>query len=216
MTEGRYVAELSLVQVAWADHDRPLVAAIDPLSVDPRPLIDLVGDQRIDVIIHSAQADLALIGTGFGVRAVRVFDTQIAAAFLGMGEQIGYGALVEQMAGVRLDKGAQFTEWSRRPLSADQLRYALDDVRYLPAVWRELRARLEARGRLPWVDEECDQLAETWAERTPAAEMYRRVRGWNGLKQRSQGALRQWLHSVGTYSLFTAGYCPTSRDNVRV
>ncbi|MEX2446276.1 MAG: ribonuclease D [Dehalococcoidia bacterium] len=190
MTEGRYVADLSLVQVAWGDIDHPSVAAIDPLEVDARPLIELAGDDRTDVILHSAQADLALIGLGFGIRAHRVFDTQIAAAFLGLGEQIGYGALVEQMTGVHLDKGSQYTEWSRRPLSPDQLRYALDDVRYLPQVWRALRASLEERGRLAWVDDECDRLAETWSERTPPEEMYHRVRGWNSLKRRSQGALR--------------------------
>ena len=190
MTEGRYVAELSLVQVGWGDHDAPTVAAIDPLSVDPRPVIELVGRDDIEVVIHSAQADLALIGAGFGVRATRVFDTQIAAAFLGLGEQIGYGAVVERIAGVHLDKGAQYTEWSRRPLSADQLRYALDDVRYLPAIWMRLKQQLEERGRAAWVQQECDLLADTWAERTPPEEMYRRVRGWNGLKRRSLGALR--------------------------
>ena len=190
MTEGRYVAELSLVQVGWGDHDTPTVAAIDPLRVDPRPVIDLVARDDVEVIIHSAQADLALIGAAFSVRATKVFDTQIAAAFLGMGEQIGYGALVERMAGVHLDKGAQYTEWSRRPLSEDQLRYALDDVRYLPAVWRQLKAQLVARGRDGWVQEECDLLADAWAERTPPEEMYRKVRGWNGLKRRSLGALR--------------------------
>ncbi len=190
MTEGRYVAELSLVQVGWGDHDHPTVAAIDPLSVDPRPVIELVASDDVEVIIHSAQADLALIGAAFGIRATHVFDTQIAAAFLGMGEQIGYGALVERMAGVHLDKGAQYTEWSRRPLSEDQLRYALDDVRYLPAVWRELAQQLIARDRASWVQEECDLLADAWAERTPPEEMYRRVRGWNGLKRRALGALR--------------------------
>ena len=190
MTEGRYVAELSLVQVGWGDHDTPTVAAIDPLSVDPRPVLELAARDDIEVIIHSAQADLALIGAAFGVRASRVFDTQIAAAFLGMGEQIGYGALVERMAGVHLDKGSQYTEWSRRPLSEDQLRYALDDVRYLPAVWRQLKQQLEERGRAGWVQEECDLLADTWAERTPPEEMYRRVRGWNGLKRHALGALR--------------------------
>lgn len=190
MTEGRYVAELSLVQVAWGDIESPEVAAIDPLSVAADPIVHLVADEGTDVIIHSAQADLALIGSAFGVRARRVFDTQIAAGFVGLGEQVGYAALVEHMAGVRLDKAAQFTEWSRRPLSDEQIRYALDDVRYLPAAWRSLRQRLEETGRLDWVADECDRLAATWAERTPPEEMYRRIRGWNSLKRRSQGALR--------------------------
>ncbi|MBM4410573.1 MAG: hypothetical protein FJ037_04485 [Chloroflexi bacterium] len=190
MTEGRYIPELSLVQVGWGDIEVPHVAAVDPLKVDVQPIVDLLGDPEIEVIIHSAQADLALIGGQFGVRGRAVFDTQIAGAFLGWGEQIGYGALVERLCGVHLDKGAQFTEWSRRPLSEEQIRYALDDVRYLPLAWRTLRQELEERGRFDWVEQECDALAEQWAERTPPEEMYRRVRGWNGLKRRSLGALR--------------------------
>ncbi|GMU41026.1 MAG: 3'-5' exonuclease [Chloroflexota bacterium] len=190
MTEGRYVAELSLVQVGWGDPESPNVAAIDPLKVDARPVVDLVGDPSVTTVIHSAQADLALIGAVFQVRGRNVVDTQIGAAFLGFGDQIGYGALVERMSGIHLDKGAQFTEWSRRPLSDEQIRYALDDVRYLPSAWRRLHEDLATRGRLDWVREECDRLAETWAERIPPEEMFRRIRGWNALRPRQQGALR--------------------------
>ncbi len=190
MTDGRYVAELSLVQVGWGDTDEPQVAAIDPLRVDPLPVLQLVGKGDILTVLHSGQADLALIGQQFAIRGQNVFDTQIAAAFLGMGDQVGYAALVERVCGVRLDKSAQFTEWSRRPLSEDQVHYALDDVRYLPRVWQALRNDLQGRGRLTWVAEESDRLAETWAERVPPEQMYRRVRGWNGLRRRSQGALR--------------------------
>jgi ribonuclease D len=190
MTDGRYVAELSLVQVGWGDADDPQVAAIDPLGVDPQPVLQLVGAESIQTVLHSGQADLALIGQQFGIRARHVFDTQIAAAFVGMGDQVGYAPLVERVCDVRLDKSAQFTEWSRRPLSEDQVHYALDDVRYLPRVWRTLHAELRERGRLAWVAEESDRLAETWAERVPPEQMYRKVRGWNGLRRRSQGALR--------------------------
>ncbi len=190
MTEGRYVAELSLVQVGWGDPDAPHVRAIDPLQVDTRPIADLAADPDVEVVIHSAQADLALLGAVFGVRARSVVDSQIAAAFLGMGDQIGYAALVERMAGVHIDKGSQFTEWSRRPLTDDQVRYALDDVRYLLAAWDQLRDELVERDRLGWALDECDRLAETWAERVPPEEMYRRIRGWNSLRRRGQGALR--------------------------
>lgn len=190
MTEGRYVPELSLVQVGWGDIDEPNVAAIDPLHVEIAPIVALVSDPAIDLVIHSAQADLALLGALHGVRAAHLFDTQIAAAFLGWGDQIGYGALVERLTGVHLDKGAQFTEWSRRPLSDEQIRYALDDVRYLPRAWQTLRRELETRGRIAWVESECDALAAQWAERTPPEEAYRRIRGWNGLKRRALGALR--------------------------
>ena len=190
MTEGRYVAELSLVQVSWGDPDDPTVAAIDPLAVDVESIAELVEDPAIETIVHSAQADLALLGAKFDARAEHLVDTQIAAAFLGMGDQIGYGPLVQRVTGIELDKGAQFTEWSQRPLSAEQLSYALDDVRYLPRIWRELRVDLEARDRLGWVNDECDRLAAAWAQRLAPEEMYTRVRGWNGLKPRSLGALR--------------------------
>src|SRR3546814_17695362 len=92
MTEGRYVAELSLVQVGWGDPHAPQVRAIDPLEVDARPIADLVADPDVEVVIHSAQADLALFGAVFGVRGRSVADSQIAAAFLGLGDQTGYGA----------------------------------------------------------------------------------------------------------------------------
>ena len=190
MTEGRYVAELSLVQVGWGDHDTPTVAAIDPLSVDPRPVLELAARDDIEVIIHSAQADLALIGAAFGVRASRVFDTQIAAAFLGMGEQIGYAPFVQRTLGLSVDKGGQFTEWLRRPLSADQLRYALDDVLHLLPAWTGVERELRDRGRLEWVNEECARFAATWSERIPPDLMYRRVSGWATLRPRQQGALR--------------------------
>jgi ribonuclease D len=124
------------------------------------------------------------------VQAQATYDTQIACAFLGMGDQLGYANLIERLLAVKLDKGAQFTEWSRRPLSSEQLSYALDDVRYLPAAWERIRERLEHRERLTWVREECERMAESWAGRAPPDEMYRRVRGWNGLRPRAQGALR--------------------------
>jgi ribonuclease D len=190
MTEGRYVAELSLVQVGWGDPAAPAVAAIDPLEVSVDPIIDLLTDPAVETVIHSAQADLALIGQEFDARAEHLVDTQIAAAFLGMGDQIGYAPLVQRVTGIELDKGAQFTEWSQRPLSPEQLTYALDDVRYLPRVWQALRDQLDARDRRAWVDDECVRLATAWSRRVPPDEMYMRVRGWNTLNLRQIGALR--------------------------
>ena len=141
--------------------------------------------------MHAAQADLALLSARFNARAEALIDTQVAAAFLGFGDQIGYANLVERLSDVVLDKGAQFSQWSKRPLSAEQLSYALDDVRYLPDLWHRMRSELERRGRLDWVTDECARLADGWAQRSLPEEMYRRVRGWNGLKPRAQGALRE-------------------------
>ncbi len=190
VSESRYVPELCLVQVAWGDPAAPELAAIDPLAADPRPLLEAVADPAVETIFHAAQADLALLAQRFGLAGQNVYDSQIAAAFLGLGDQIGYAGLVSSLLGVELDKGAQFTDWCRRPLSDEQLRYALDDVRYLSAAWPELRRRLEEAGRLAWVEEESVRLAATAATRTPPEEMYRRVKGWNRLHGRALGSLR--------------------------
>lgn len=190
MSEERYVPELALVQVAWRTGGRAVAVAIDPLAVDAAPIAEVVADPSVVTILHSGQADLALMRAQYGVSGAAIVDTQIAAAFLGMGEQIGYAPFVLRTLGHEVDKGGQFTEWLRRPLSPDQLRYALDDVLHLLPAWDDVRAALEARGRLGWVLEESERLARTWSERPAPEEMYRRVSGWAGLRPRQQGALR--------------------------
>ena len=192
--EGRYVPDLGLVQVGWdggGGIDSLTVAAIDPLAVDPTPVLTLVGDPEIETITHAAQGDLAILAHRFSVHAQALRDTQIAAAFLGFGDQIGYAPLVESTIGVHLEKGSQYTEWLRRPLTSEQLTYALDDVRYLGMIWEQQRQALSDDGRLQSVLEECARLAETAASRPPPEEAYRRVKGWSGLRSRPLGALRQ-------------------------
>ena len=181
--ENRYVPDLGLVQVGWDSGggiDALEVAAIDPLAVDPSPVLTLVGDEAIETITHAAQGDLAILAHRFSVHARSLWDTQIAAAFLGYGDQIGYAPLVESTIGVHLEKGSQYTEWLQRPLTDEQLVYALDDVRYLGAIWAQQRAALTADGRLQPVLEECDRLADAASNRPPPEEAYRRVKGWSG------------------------------------
>jgi ribonuclease D len=190
VSESRYVPELCLLQVAWGDPARPEIALLDPLGADVEPVLGLVAGGEVEVVLHAAQGDLALLASRFGIEGREVADTQIAAAFLGLGDQVGYASLVEQLTGVVLDKGAQFTNWCRRPLSDDQLRYAADDVRYLLRVWHEMAGRLEERGRLGWVREESARLARVAARRPPPAEMYRRVKGWERLPEDCRGAVR--------------------------
>jgi len=190
VSESRYVPELALLQVAWGDAAQPEVAAVDPLAVDPRPIVELVGDPAVTTLLHAGHGDLALLGHLYGARGANVLDTQIAAAFLGVGEQVGYAPLVERLLGVKLDKTSQFTQWARRPLTPEQLAYALDDVRYLPRVWQELSRRLADRGRLGWVEEEGRRMAEAACRRAPPEETYRRLKGWSNLNPRQLGALR--------------------------
>lgn len=190
VSEARYVPEICLAQVGWGDPAEPEVAAVDPLAADATPVLELVGDPEVEVVFHAAQADLALLGQRFGIEGRNVYDTQIAAAFLGLGDQIGYAGLVSSLLDVEIDKGAQFTDWCKRPLSDEQVRYALDDVRYLMTAWPILRSQLESEGRLAWVEEETERLAETAANRTPPEEMYRRVKGGNRLKGQALGVLQ--------------------------
>lgn len=190
MSEERYIPVLALAQVAWTEGEGIRAVAIDPLAVDLRPIAALVADPGVETVLHSAQADLALLGVTHGVAGASILDTQIAAAFLGMGEQIGYAPFIQRVLGEPIDKGGQFTEWLRRPLAPEQLQYALADVLHLLPAWDLVHAELVERGRASWVLEECARLAQTWAERVPPEEMYRRISGWSSLRQRQLGALR--------------------------
>ncbi|HTE56922.1 MAG TPA: HRDC domain-containing protein [Kofleriaceae bacterium] len=191
VSEDRYVPELALVQVAWGDPAAPEVAAVDPLAVEPRALFDLIADPSVEVVAHAARQDLGLLITTYGVTARGFVDTQIAASFAGMADQIGYARLVQHLFGVTLDKGPQHTDWRRRPLSERQVRYALDDVRHLLPAWHGLRRRLEERGRMSWAREESQRLAESVVQRRPPEELYRQVGGWTALKGPALSVLRE-------------------------
>jgi ribonuclease D len=191
VSQDRYVPELGLVQVAWGAPGAPEVAAIDPLAVDTGALFDLVADPDVQVVAHAARQDLGLLATTYGVTARGFVDTQIAASFAGLPDQIGYARMVQVLFGLALDKGSQHTDWRRRPLSERQLRYALEDVRHLLAAWEALRARLEQRGRLPWAREESQRLAESVAQRRPPEAIYRQIGGWVALKGPALAVLRE-------------------------
>lgn len=190
VSEDRYVPELALVQVAWGDPADPRVEAIDVLAADPRPVVELVASPQVTTVLHAGQGDLALLGHLYGFTGSALYDTQIAAAFLGLGDQLGYAAVVEALLGVKLDKAQQFTRWLDRPLAPEQVRYALDDVRYLVAAWEELRERLLSCGRLAWVARESERLAAESACRTPPEERYLRIRGRGRLNAPQLGALK--------------------------
>ncbi len=178
------------MQVAWGAAEEPRVALVDCVAADPRPLVDLVADPDCVTIGHAVKQDLGLLAARFQISARGLVDTQIAAAFLGMGDQIGYGKMIKALLGLRLEKDAQYTEWLRRPLSPRQLRYAANDVRYLPAAWRALDDRLGERGRRSWVVEESAALADSIVLEPDDATSFRDVRGWRRLDPEGLGGLR--------------------------
>jgi ribonuclease D len=190
VSEGRYIPELALVQVGWREGDVVEIDAIDCLAVDPGPIFELLASDRVVCVAHAARQDLGLLAARFDLRARAFHDTQIAAAFVGIGDQVGYGRLVEHLLGHRLDKGAQFTDWLARPLSDRQLAYALDDVRYLPQVWARLKKQLEAADRTAWVQEESERLAADSAAISTPQEAWRGVKGAGRLERRGLGALQ--------------------------
>jgi ribonuclease D len=159
VSEGRMRAELGLVQVAWQVGDTVEVRAIDAVAVDPRPVLELLCGE-VSVIAHAARQDLQILASRFGLKGARLFDTQVASAFVGMGDQVGYGRLIEVLIGEKVAKDVQFTDWLKRPLTPRQLDYALDDVRHLPRAAAMLRAQLADHGRADWVAAECAALCE--------------------------------------------------------
>ncbi|HEX8465679.1 MAG TPA: ribonuclease D [Abditibacterium sp.] len=158
LSEKRYYARLCLLQVLAPlgenAEDGVVEAAIDPFNLDLAPLLALIADENIVKIVHSGSIDLQILWQNAGIESKNVFDTQIAAAFLGFGHQIGYADLVRKITTVNLSKTMQYTDWSARPLSDEQIEYALADVRHLPPLLAFLRSELEGRGRLSWAQTE--------------------------------------------------------------
>ena len=159
MRENSYWPELCLIQIA----DTNEAAAIDPMAsgLDLGPLLALMVDNA-DVlkVVHAGGQDLEIVHNLTGKTPYPLFDTQVAAMALGMGEQVGYSSLVESWAGVKLDKGARFTDWARRPLDRRQIDYAIGDVTHLAAIFPKLLSRLRKTGRGDWLDQEMERLAD--------------------------------------------------------
>ncbi len=159
MRENSYWPDLCLIQIADANE----AAAIDPKApgIDLQPLLDLmVANPDVLKVFHAGGQDLEIVHNMTGKTPFPLFDTQVAAMALGMGEQIGYSNLVESMVGVKLDKGARFTDWGRRPLDQRQLEYAIGDVTHLVRLFPKLLARLHKTGRGDWLDQEMERLAD--------------------------------------------------------
>jgi ribonuclease D len=157
MRENTYWPDLCLIQIASPDE----AAAIDPKAdIDLGPLLTLLVDNpEVLKVFHAGGQDLEIIYNLTGKTPSPLFDTQIAAMALGHGEQVGYSNLIESMLGHNIDKGARFTDWSRRPLDKRQIDYAIADVTHLATVFPKLLNRLKKTGRGGWLDEEMERLA---------------------------------------------------------
>lgn len=190
--EESFVPRLELIQVATeqtaAIIDFPAVQADGSLD----EFWEIVCRSDVEKIVHAGRQDLDLFAAHAGQIPKPFFDTQIAAAMVGYGAQVAYANLVHRLHGTKLEKAHTFTNWSARPLSCDQLTYALGDVQYLLSIHEHLHGRLTELGRLEWANEEFARLENLVGEKSrEPQERYQRIRGWDSLKPKAAVVLRE-------------------------
>ena len=176
LRETTYYPLLCVVQMASAEE----AVVIDALAegIDLKPFFDLMANEAVLKVFHAARQDIEIIWHRAGIVPHPVFDTQVAAMVLGYGDSIAYDQLVERVTGHRPDKTHRFTDWSRRPLTAEQIHYAVSDVTHLRDVFAALDADLRKRDRSDWVSEEMEVLT------SPKTYDFHPERAWERLKTR--------------------------------
>lgn len=195
VSERRYQALLCLMQVAVPDPGADggvRTEVLDPLEGehDYAPLARVLADPEVEVVMHAGRQDVAILRRTLDTEVRNIFDTQVAAGFLGYGNQEGYESLVRKVLEVKLRGSEGFTRWDRRPLTDQQLEYAADDARLLLALGDELERRLEERGRLEWAREESRTLEEVSDERD-AERSYERLPRLGRLSDAARAVARE-------------------------
>jgi len=194
--ELTYLPKLCLIQVATTAE----VTLIDPIAkLDLKPFWELVADPTVEKITHAGQQDLEPVMRHLDRPGQNVFDTQISSGFVGMSYPVSLSKLVREIVGARLGKGLTFTHWDQRPLSAQQLKYAANDVRFLPAIRVELGQRLEKLGHTTWAAEECAAQCDVGLYRFDPETAYFKVRGSGSLQPQGLAVLKQlvlWRNSA--------------------
>jgi ribonuclease D len=177
--ESTYYPELALIQIGSGE----LFACVDPLAItDFTPLSELLVKPGLLKVFHSCSQDLEILYQKFSAVPSPVFDTQIAAAVLGYNHQISYADLVQQICGVTLEKKHTRANWIRRPLSQDELDYAMDDVRYLLTVYESLHQQLQSNKRLNWLEKDLRALSDPAKYQVDLSQLWKRLKGVQKLK----------------------------------
>ena len=194
--EKTYYPQLCLIQIAAGEH----MACIDPIAIDDLSELDVIfHDPNVVKVFHAAQQDLEILYYRSGKVPAPIFDTQPAASILGIGEQIGYAGLVENLLGVSLAKAESRTDWSKRPLSKAQLEYAIDDVRYLQQLYPLILEKLKEGGRTNWPNRDFDRLTNPDTYQLNSRTRWQKVKGLQNLNRQQLSILRElaaWREEV--------------------
>jgi ribonuclease D len=206
MRENTYWPELCLVQIANTEE----AAAIDPMAdgIDLTPLLDLLcNNEDVLKVFHAGGQDVEIIVNLTGKTPHPIFDTQIAMMAISQSEQIGYANLVETWLGLTIDKGARFTDWSRRPLTERQIEYAIGDVTHLAKIFPRILKKLIKTGRGAWLDAEMEKLADPANYLTDPGVAWKRIRqpGRNPQVLGRMKALAAWRESEAQHKNIPRG-----------
>ena len=194
-TEKSYTPHLMVVQLLLDDG----VALVDPLALpDLRPLADALAGAR--VVGHALSSDLRILADAYGELPCEIFDTQVAAAFVGYGLSISLLDLVRDLCGVTLRKSQTVSDWSTRPFTQKQVEYLVDDVRHLFDLEDRLRVRLAARGREAWAEQEMPALSELRTYRADPRRLYLRVSGNARMNRRELAILNELANLRDRYA----------------
>ena len=177
MRDRTYWPHFCLTQLA-GPKESGLIGLVDPLApdIDLQPLFSLLCDAPVLKLFHAARQDMDLFLHISGKLPAPIFDTQLAAAVTGYGDQVSYSAIVERLCGVKIDKSVRMTDWSKRPLPAKATAYALNDVEYLGPVYEKLAENLEQQNRRHWMDEEMAVLTTPGTYQTDPEEAWKRLK----------------------------------------
>ncbi|MCW8931745.1 MAG: ribonuclease D [Gammaproteobacteria bacterium] len=182
-----YYPILALIQIC----DAKQIAIIDPVAIkDLSPLMTVLYNKEVPKVIHSARQDMEIFYYLNQSVPEGIFDTQVSAALLGYGEQIGYAALVKQLLNVDLDKSQTRTDWLKRPLTQKQIDYAADDVRYLAQLYPIQKKKLHELGRLNWLEKDFQFLSNSSTYAPSPENIWKKTKGLNKLKKQKLAILR--------------------------
>jgi ribonuclease D len=185
--ERTFRPELCLVQVSTSER----LYLIDPLQVGSlEGFWELMLNPSQVVLVHAGREDVRMCWLATGQPPRNVVDVQIAAGLIGLTYPIGYAGLVQELLHMKANKGETLTDWKRRPLTAAQLRYAYDDVRFLIPAWQKIQDRLQALGRLDWIRKECEEFLAWATESDAPQERWRKLKGIGRLNRRELAVVR--------------------------